>query len=182
MLALVFGLGWGLAMGIIDDKPLLFWLVAGAFAGVLYAVGMTLWMAWKMTDGGREPMRVPKLRDATTVTTAETLVEVQARVDRKLFELGVTPTFVDEPNGFRASGESWWRSSKIGVVVRDHGGVRHVDIRSEPAWPWQVLDLAGKNEANVKQIAEAVASSTQPVGATNAAARASRPQATHETP
>ncbi len=153
VLTLRFGIIWGLSMSLVMKGSLGFWLLAGLVAGLMYSVITTLDIAWRHTDGGRKPMRLPPLRDATRFTTPGSLSETRERAGAALAALKVTPRWEDREDGFRAVGTTGIVRERVSIVAERTGGGVRVEIRSEPRWPWVLLDTLGRNRDNVQKLA-----------------------------
>jgi len=157
LLALVFGLPWGVWMSFSSDGPLWFWLIAGALAGLLYAVLMTGFMAWRHTDGGRRSMAAPPLRDATSFSTRSPLTTVRQRAAAGLETLGVAPVWTDSPGGFTVRGTNGLLGQRVEVVAETTEAGVEVTIRSEPRFGLQLVDAVGSNRENVRKLASVLA-------------------------
>lgn len=160
--AVFFGGIWSLLMA-----PTMGWswwvaFLAGVTSGLLYATFMTLWIAWRHTNGGRQPMQDPPLRDARSFVIDAGLTTIRERAATALAEMGVQPRWTDDADGFRVEGTTGLLHERVRVEARQTEAGIEVTVGSEPRWPWVVYDLGGRNEANVRRLGESLSPSAQP--------------------
>lgn len=73
-----------------------------------------------------------------------------------LGELRVQPAWTDNDDGFSAVGVTGVLHERVEVVARRSPVGVEVSVRSQPRWPFVILDPAGRSEANVQRLTDAL--------------------------